>query len=147
MSIEDLPGPAAPVFVTLHMTSGQLRGCMGTLVARETDVRRETIRCAVLAATEDPRFSPLPLDELTGVTIDVTVLCPLESIVGPESLDPKRYGVVVSDAHGHRGVLLPDLEGIDDVETQLSVVRRKAGILPGAKVDMKRFEALRFYER
>ena len=120
---------------------------MGTLVAREPDVRLETLRCAVLAATEDPRFAPLQLNELKLVTIDVTVLCPMEPISGPEFLDPKRYGVVVSDFHGHRGVLLPDLDGIDDVETQLSVVRRKAGISSSSEIDLKRFEALRFCEQ
>ncbi len=119
---------------------------MGTLVAREPDVRWETVRCAVMAATDDPRFVRLPLDELPHVTIDVTVLCPMEPIASPELLDPKRYGVVVSDAQGRRGVLLPDLEGIDDVETQLCIVRRKAGIPAGSKMDMKRFEALRFCE-
>ncbi len=147
LDIEDQSAPPAPVFVTLHLLNGELRGCMGTLVARETDVRRETLRCAVLAATEDPRFTPLPLGDLTLVNIDVTVLCPLESITSPEQLDPKRYGVVVSDGQGHRGVLLPDLPGIDDVETQLRIVRRKAGISSQALIDLKRFEALRFYEQ
>jgi AmmeMemoRadiSam system protein A len=146
LNIETVPAPAAPVFVTLHSDDGQLRGCMGTLVAREPDVRWETVRCAILAATDDPRFASLPLDELVHVTIDVTVLCPMEPIGTSELLDPKRYGVVVSDAQGRRGVLLPDLEGIDDVETQLRIVRRKAGIPLGAKMDMKRFEALRFCE-
>jgi AmmeMemoRadiSam system protein A len=147
LDIDHQSAPAAPVFVTLHLPRGELRGCMGTLVAREPDVRRETLRCAVLAATEDPRFAPLPLDELGLVTIDVTVLCPLEPIAGPELLDPKRYGVVVSDGQGRRGVLLPDLPGIDDVETQLRIVRRKAGISSQAQIDLKRFEALRFYEQ
>jgi len=147
LEIDDQAAPAAPVFVTLHLTDGELRGCMGTLVARETDVRRETLRCAVLAATEDPRFTPLPLDELELVSIDVSVLCHMEPISGPELLNPKRYGVVVSDRQGRRGVLLPDLQGIDNVETQLRIVRRKAGISPEAVVDLKRFEALRFYER
>lgn len=146
MSIDFQSAPAAPVFVTLHLTGGELRGCMGTLVAREPDVRYETLRCAVLAATEDPRFAPLPLNELERVTIDVTVLCPLEPIAGPEFLDPKRFGVVVSDGQGQRGVLLPDLDGIDDVATQLSVVRRKAGISSNALVELKRFQALRFCE-
>ncbi len=147
MNIDDLSAPAAPVFVTLHLTGGELRGCMGTLVAREPDVRRETLRCAVLAATQDPRFAPLPLQELERVTIDVTILCPLEPIAGPEFLDPRRYGVVVSDGQGRRGVLSPDLDGIDDVETQLTVARRKAGISPKVLIDLKRFEALRFYEQ
>jgi len=147
LTLDELSAPPAPVFVTLHMTSGELRGCMGTLVARELDVRHETLRCAVLAATEDPRFTPLALSELDRVKIDVTVLCPLEAIGSPESLDPKRYGVVVSDGQGRRGVLLPDLDGIDDAVTQLSIARRKAGIAPMAPVELQRFEALRFHEQ
>ena len=146
--LDDSETPAAPVFVSLHMkASGQLRGCMGTLVAREPSVLHETCRCAILAAMDDPRFEPLVLRELEEVTIDVTVLCPLEAVSGPEFLDPKRYGVVVSDHLGRRGVLLPDLEGINDVQTQLSIVRRKAGIGASAPIDLQRFEALRFYER
>jgi len=147
LTLDELYAPPAPVFVTLHMISGELRGCMGTLVAREPDVRYETLRCAVLAATEDPRFTPLPLNELDRVKIDVTVLCPLEAVESPELLDPKRYGVVVSDGQGRRGVLLPDLDGIDDVLTQLSIARRKAGIAPTAPVELQRFEALRFHEQ
>jgi AMMECR1 domain-containing protein len=146
MNVDDRAAPAAPVFVTLHLPRGELRGCMGTLVARERDVRRETLHCAVLAATRDPRFTPVPLQELQRIAIDVTVLCPLESICGPEFLDPKRYGVVVCDVEGRRGVLLPDLDGIDDVNTQLTIARRKAGIAAMAPVELKRFEALRFYE-
>jgi MEMO1 family protein len=146
MSPEEQAVPAAPVFVSLHDKSGDLRGCMGTLQATETDVLQETARCAVLAATKDPRFAPLTQSELERVRIDVTVLCPLEAIDGPASLDPKRYGVVVSDAKGHRGVLLPDLEGIDDVETQLSIAKRKAGIGQNVPVSLQRFEAMRFNE-
>ena len=143
---EEQAVPAAPVFVSLHDKSGDLRGCMGTLVATEVDVCKETARCAVLSAAKDPRFAPLTRSELEHVHIDVTVLCPLEAIDGPESLDPKRYGVVVSDAKGRRGVLLPDIEGIDDVETQLSIAKRKAGISKNAPVSLQRFEALRCNE-
>jgi AmmeMemoRadiSam system protein A len=146
LSLADRDTPAAPVFVSLHQKTGELRGCMGTLVATEEDVRKETARCAVLSASRDPRFTPLTRSELERVDIDVTVLCPLEVIQGPESLDPKRYGVVVSDAHGRRGVLLPDLEGIEDVQTQLSIAKRKAGIAQGAPFALQRFEALRFNE-
>jgi len=147
LSLELSQVPAAPVFVSLHTKElGHLRGCMGTLVAHEADVRLETRRCAVMAAMDDPRFSPLELTELEGVMIDVTVLCPLEPVSGLEFLDPKRYGVIASDHCGHRGVLLPDLEGIDDVRTQLDIVRRKAGIAPSAAIELQRFEALRFCE-
>jgi len=147
LSPQDQEVPAAPVFVSLHDKSGGLRGCMGTLVATEMDVCKETARCAVLSATRDPRFDPITPHELEQVNIDVTVLCPLESIEGPGALDPKRYGVVVSDARGRRGVLLPDLEGIDDVETQLSIAKRKAGIGQNSPVSLQRFEALRFNEQ
>ncbi len=119
---------------------------MGTLVATEDDVCKETARCAVLSATKDPRFEPITRGELDHVAIDVTVLFPLESIEGPESLDPKRFGVVVSDSRGRRGVLLPDLEGINDVATQLSVAKRKAGIGQNSPVTLQRFEAVRFKE-
>ena len=147
LSLELSQVPAAPVFVSLHTKElGHLRGCMGTLVAREADVRLETRRCAVMAAIDDPRFHPLALTELASVTIDVTILCPLEPVRGLEFLDPKRYGVIATDNWGHRGVLLPDLDGIDDVQTQLDVVRRKAGIAPSAAIDLQRFEALRFCE-
>ena len=142
----DQYGPPAPVFVSLHEKSGELRGCMGTLSATEVDVFRETVRCAVLCASKDPRFEPITRGELAQVAIDVTVLCPLEPIDGPQSLDPRRYGVVVSDARGRRGVLLPNLEGIDDVAAQLSIARRKAGIGQSAPVTLQRFEALRFTE-
>lgn len=119
---------------------------MGTLVATEENVFGETARCAVLSASKDPRFQPITREELDEVIIDVTVLCPLESIDDAKSLDPKRYGVVVSDSRGRRGVLLPDLEGIDDVATQLSIARRKAGIGQNVPVSLQRFEALRFKE-
>ena len=142
----DNNAPAAAVFVSLHDKSGELRGCMGTLLPTEDDVCKETIRCAVLCASKDPRFAPITRGELELVHIDVTVLGPLESIEGPELLDPRRYGVTVSDARGRRGVLLPDLDGIDDVATQLRVARRKAGIGEGVPVSLHRFEALRFTE-
>lgn len=146
LSLSDRDVPAAPVFVSLHGKAGELRGCMGTLVATEDDIYKETARCAVLSASRDPRFSPLTRGELEQVNIDVTILCPLEAVQGPEFLDPRRYGVVVSDAQGRRGVLLPNLEGIDDVDMQLSIARRKAGIAPTASVTLQRFEALRFNE-
>jgi AMMECR1 domain-containing protein len=71
--------------------------------------------------------------------VKVDVLSPLESIPGPEALDSRRYGVVVSTLDGRRGVLLPDLEGVDRVDQQIDIARRKAGIAPGEAVQLQRF--------
>lgn len=138
--------PAAPVFVTLHDRAGELRGCIGTLEAKEPDVCEETARCAVLAATRDPRFPPVSRQELDGLSLDVTVLFPLEPIESESQLEPRRYGVVVRDRSGRQGVLLPDLPGVDDVATQLRIARRKAHIDDDAKVTLFRFLAERFTE-
>ena len=58
--------PRAPVFVTLRTQGGDLRGCIGTISAIEPDVARETMRNAVLSATQDPRFGPVTAAELAG---------------------------------------------------------------------------------
>jgi AMMECR1 domain-containing protein len=86
-------------------------------------------------------------EELDGLEIDVTVLHPLEPIADASELDPHRYGVVVRDDAGHQAVLLPDLPGIDDVATQLRIVRQKGHIAPNAPIKMQRFLAERFTEQ
>jgi len=135
----------APVFVTLKI-AGELRGCMGELVARHEDLVAETVDRAVVAALGDPRFPPLTVDELSRCTIDVTILDPLEPIDSPERLDPARYGVEVSDSLGRRGVLLPGIEGIETVAQQIDIARRKAGIPENAEFALRRFLATRIDE-
>jgi AmmeMemoRadiSam system protein A len=136
--------PAAPVFVTLRLLDGSLRGCVGSIAPREPDVVTETARSAVLAATRDPRFTPLGLEELSVVCIEVSVLMPELIVASAAELDPRRYGVIVRDALGRRGLLLPDIEGIDSAHEQLEIARRKAGIEPDAVVTLSRFEVLKF---
>ncbi|MEA3346157.1 MAG: AmmeMemoRadiSam system protein A [Chloroflexota bacterium] len=132
----------AGTFVTLHR-HGQLRGCIGTIEPQRANVAQEIIGNAISAATRDPRFPPLRPEELEGLEISVDVLTPPEPISGPEELDPKRYGVIVQSG-GRRGLLLPDLEGVDTVEYQVSVARRKAGIGPDEPVQLFRFEVKRY---
>jgi len=60
-----------------------------------------------------------------------------------EDLDPKRYGVIV-ECGWRRGLLLPDLEGVDTVEYQVEICRRKAGIGPDEPVQLYRFEVIRY---
>jgi len=130
-------GRAAPVFVTLRI-DGALRGCMGALSAQFDDLVHEVMDRACTAAFDDPRFPPLALAELKRCTIEITLLDPLEPAT-VDQLDPARYGVEVCDTEGRRAVLLPGIESVDTVERQLEVVRRKAGIAPGAAISIRRF--------
>ena len=136
----------AGTFVSLHDRRGQLRGCIGTILHTQPNVALEVIHNAISAATRDPRFPPVRPAELEGLDIKVDVLTEPEPISGPEELDPKRYGVVVESESGwpRRGLLLPDLEGVDTVEQQIDICRRKAGIGLGEPIKLSRFEVKRY---
>jgi AmmeMemoRadiSam system protein A len=133
----------AGVFVCLKVR-GMLRGCIGTFEPAEKDVATETARNAVSAATCDPRFPCVRAEELPEIEYSVDVLTPPERVSGPADLDPKRYGVIVQ-AGSRRGLLLPDLEGVDTVEYQVNIATQKAGIMPGAPVTLYRFEVKRYH--
>jgi len=132
----------AGTFVSLHRY-GQLRGCIGTIEATRDNVAQEIIGNAIAAASRDPRFPPLRPEELGELEVKVDVLTPPEPISGPEELDPRRYGVVVQSGW-RRGLLLPDLEGVDTVEYQVAIARRKAGIGLDEPVQLYRFEVKRY---
>ncbi|NLV57133.1 MAG: AmmeMemoRadiSam system protein A [Clostridiales bacterium] len=138
---DDMTGRRAGVFVSLHK-DGQLRGCIGTTSATTPSVAEEILQNAVGACARDPRFDPLTTQELPLLEYSVDVLGAAEPIASPEQLDVKRYGVIVSS--GRRlGLLLPDLDGVDTVEEQIAIAKRKAGIRPNEKVDLQRFEVVR----
>ncbi len=130
----------APVFVTLWKPDGGLRGCIGCLEARKADVVAETADRAVAAAFDDPRFPPLSREEIDGVTFSVSVLGPLQRVENQTELDPARFGVVVSASEGRRGVLLPNVEGVDSVAEQVAIALSKAGIRPEELFKVDRFE-------
>lgn len=134
------------VFVTLRDEGGELRGCMGSLEPAEADLVRETWRSAAMAALHDFRFGAVRAAELDRIRFSVTVLGEPEPAPSPEDLDPAVYGVVVRAADGRLGLLLPDIEGVDSVEAQLAIARRKAGIGPDEAVDVMRFTARCFEE-
>ena len=136
--------PAAPVFVTLRDPDKALRGCIGTLAPTTPDVVGETARAAVLAATQDPRFPPLTHAELQGLGIEVSVLLPEEPIQGLSQLDPACYGVIVRGRDGRRGVLLPDIPGIETASAQVAIARKKAGLSDDEPCDLARFRVLKF---
>lgn len=135
-------GPAA-CFVSLHDGGGGLRGCIGSLTPGHATLAEEVLHNACAAALHDRRFAPLAAAELEGLQVQVDVLSPLEPVAGSEDLDPRRFGVVVAAADGRRGVLLPDLEGIDRVDQQLAIARRKAGIGLSEPVELLRFTVAR----
>ncbi len=134
----------AACFVTIHRVSGELRGCIGTLEPFRENLYEEIWENAKSAAFRDPRFPPLRENELDGIEISVDVLEKAEKVENEEKLDPKIYGVIVS-CRGRRGVLLPDIEGVDSVEEQLSIARRKGGIGPDEKAVIYRFRVKRYY--
>jgi hypothetical protein len=133
----------AGVFVSLKVRGG-LRGCIGTFDPCERDIANEVIRNAISAATCDPRFSPVRPEELESLEYSVDVLTAPEQVNSVSDLDPKRYGVIIK-AGGRRGLLLPDLEGVDTVEEQVGIAMQKAGIPPGTPVTLFRFEVKRYH--
>jgi AmmeMemoRadiSam system protein A len=137
-----LLGTRAGAFVSLHR-GGMLRGCIGTIEPTEETLASEIVRNAIRAATRDPRFPPLDASELDDLEISVDVLQPPEP-ADVSDLDPRRWGVIVSSAW-RRGLLLPDLEGVDTVAEQLSIARRKAGIGPDEPVRIERFGVDRYH--
>jgi AmmeMemoRadiSam system protein A len=133
----------AGTFVSLHDSQGNLRGCIGTIEPRQPTVAQEVIQNAISAATRDPRFLPVQPEELEGLDVKVDVLTEPEPIDSMDQLDPKRYGVIV-ESDWRRGLLLPDLEGVDTVEYQVDIAMRKAGIRPGEPMQLYRFEVIRY---
>jgi len=138
---DELLSQKAGVFVSLHK-NGRLRGCVGTIAPTTANVAREIIQNAVSAGLSDTRFEPVSGAELPYLTYKVDVLSAPEKISGPGELDVKRYGVIVTSGY-KRGLLLPNLDGIDTVAEQIAIARRKAGISENAQVSLERFEVIR----
>jgi len=123
----------AGVFVTLWKRENgqkQLRGCIGTYLPTKPNIAQEIIENSLSAALRDPRFVPLTKDELNLVSIEISILSPPKRIKSLDELDPKKYGIIVSTADGRKGLLLPDVEDVDEVEKQISIAAQKGGIDP-----------------
>jgi AmmeMemoRadiSam system protein A len=132
----------AGVFVSLKK-HGQLRGCIGTFEPTRQNIAEEIVRNAISSATGDPRFSPVGEEELPDLEYSVDVLTSPEPVINRSELDPKKYGIIVESGY-RRGLLLPDLEGVDTVEEQISICRRKAGIAEDEPVNLYKFEVRRY---
>ena len=133
----------AGAFVSLHK-DGELRGCIGTIFPTQKNIAEEILQNAISACSRDPRFSPVEISELDEIVYSVDILGEPERIFSEKDLDVKKYGVIVEN-NGRRGLLLPDLEGVDTVEEQISIAKQKANIGAREKVSLWRFEVIRHH--
>ncbi len=142
---EDLPEEmlqsAAGAFVSLKK-NGNLRGCIGTIQATQENVAWEIMYNAISAGTKDPRFMQVTAEELPELVYSVDILSPPQPVTERALLDCKRYGVIVSRGN-RRGLLLPNLEGVDTVEQQIDIACQKAGIDPEEDFGLEYFEVIR----
>ncbi len=133
----------AGTFVSIKK-KGELRGCIGTILPTQRNVMEEIIRNAIYASTQDPRFEPVRAEELPELVYSVDILHEPHKIASIDELDVKKYGVIVSLGF-RRGLLLPDLEGVDTPEDQVAIALRKGGISQNEPYDMERFEVVRYH--
>lgn len=138
---EEMLNRRAGAFVSLKKY-GQLRGCIGTIGPVTSCLANEILRNAISAGTQDPRFPEVTVDELQDLVYSVDVLAPAEPIQSMAELDVKRYGVIVTKGH-KRGLLLPNLDGIETPEQQVSIALQKGGISENEAYTMERFEVVR----
>ncbi|HEX5890542.1 MAG TPA: AmmeMemoRadiSam system protein A [Pyrinomonadaceae bacterium] len=145
-SFAGLLSARAPCFVCLKTRDGELRGCIGTIEPAKETLGQEIITNAISAAMNDPRFDPVGEDELSNLRYSVDVLLPAEK-TSFEELDPKVFGVIVEDeTSGRRGLLLPDIPGVETAKQQVEIASRKAGISRDTPVKLWRFKVDRFRE-
>ena len=133
----------AGAFVSLHK-DGNLRGCIGTIAPTTDSIAEEILQNAISACSRDPRFSPVTVDEIDDIEYSVDILGEPERIFSLDDLDVKKYGVIVEN-NGRRGLLLPDLEGVDTVREQIAIAKKKAGIPANEPIMLWRFEVIRHH--
>jgi AmmeMemoRadiSam system protein A len=132
----------AGAFVSIKK-NGLLRGCIGTIQPKYDNLAEEVIQNAIKAASEDPRFPAVEIQELKELTFSVDVLTTPEKINDTTSLDVTRYGLIVR-SENKRGLLLPNLENIKTIDQQLKVCLKKGGIKKTDNYELYRFEVQRF---
>jgi AmmeMemoRadiSam system protein A len=137
---DELYNDKAGAFVSIKK-HGQLRGCIGTTEPTQINIAREIQQNAISSGTRDPRFPAVSIEELPELIYSVDVLSPAYSCK-KEDLDLKRYGVIVTSGY-KRGLLLPNLDGVDTIDEQIDIARKKAGIGAFDKYTLERFEVVR----
>jgi len=144
---EEIINQNTACFVSLHEADGALRGCIGTIEPRESNLFDEIKRNTVSSAIHDSRFKPVALSEFSGIEISIDVLTLPARISNLDELDPEIFGVIVSDGNYKRAVLLPSIPEIDTIEKQIKIVKRKAGLdhLNNESLEFYRFSSNRYY--
>jgi len=138
----------AGVFVSLHQKKNhKLRGCIGTFLPTTQNIATEIIANAVKAATQDPRFPPVKLEELKKLYFSVDILSEPKKITSLKNQNPKTNGLITLCPDGRKGLLLPNIPGIKTVKQQLAICLNKAGILPSEKYTLQTFKVKRFKEK
>jgi len=94
------------VFVTVYK-NGELRGCIGHVIARKPLIEAVS-EMAEAAAFQDPRFTPVRRDELGDLKIEISVLTPLQKIQSPEEIEVGKHGLIIKQG-GSMGLLLPQV--------------------------------------
>ncbi len=145
IDLEDYKNQQAGVFVSLHINHN-LRGCIGTISPTQKNIIVETIINAISAATRDPRFNSVNVNELNNIDYSVSLMMPPELIDSENQLNPLEYGLIVESGY-KRGLLLPNLEGIDTIEKQLFHAKAKAGIRNDDKIQLYRFKSIEFKDK
>lgn len=140
---EEMLNRRAGAFVSLHK-DGNLRGCIGTIAPTTDSIAEEILQNAISACSRDPRFSPVTIDEIDDIEYSVDILGEPERIFSIDDLNVKKYGVIVEN-NGRRGLLLPDLEGVDTVQEQIAIAKKKAGIPAKEPIMLWRFEVIRHH--
>jgi AmmeMemoRadiSam system protein A len=143
--VVDVDLAKAGTFVSIKLKNGDLRGCIGTIFPVCETIEEEIIHNAISASTTDPRFNPIGPEELDNLVFSVDVMGAPLQIKDISELDPKNYGIIVKSNSGRQALLLPDLEGVDTIEKQISITKRKAGISMNEPVQIFRFKADRYY--
>ncbi|MFP3155718.1 AmmeMemoRadiSam system protein A [Lachnospiraceae bacterium ZAX-1] len=138
---QELLHEQAGVFVSIHK-SGKLRGCIGTIGPVCESIAMEIMQNAISAGTRDSRFPSITKEEFEQLVYHVDVLSAAKPVTDRNTLDPKRFGVIVTCGH-KRGVLLPDLEGVDTVDDQIAIACQKAGITAHEKYELEFFHVVR----
>jgi hypothetical protein len=150
---KSLENERAGCFVTLHKKNGELRGCIGTFLPTKDNLALEIRSNAISAAVRDPRFQPVSYEEFkNSILLSVDILSTPELVkdyddeIDYSMLDPKKYGIIVEDfSRWRRGLLLPDLEGVNDIDYQITIAKSKAGIYGDERIRIYRFTSTRYF--
>lgn len=142
-TLRRLQKPVKNIFASIKK-DGSLRGCIGSISSEDEEALYQRIAYFVWqAAQNDPRFEPVTLEEFDRLTVSIDLISDYEQVSNASELDPKTYGVLVTNGH-ESGLLLPDLSGVDTSVEQLRIASQKAGFSVEEILKIYRFTVERF---